>query len=473
MRVAVIGSGPSGLACAYSLSHLDLEIDVIDPWQRITKKDDKEEPNIGSDKLAKKSKWNSYEMYNYPNDLIKFPRNHTYPISATLGGLSTVWGANLWFCAASEIGIPDNLATKFDDAMKNIKRLLPVFDSGTQVHPKYKTQAVPQIISDRFKKIGKINFPSSIEKTNVFGSQLAIDEGKCISCGKCLTGCPEDAIFSTEYLWPKVLELPNVKMISGLVDKLEYTEKSKIELKIQSENMEDLVYDKVYVACGALASAALLQISNFANEKLVVKDSQVYYLPIISLRRNDDQKHITLAQAFINGKTPFKGHISIYDSSTDIKERVRNKLGRISLIIPNLFWSHLLAGIGFLPPAKSGSMYLSKIDNLSIISSRRRLTSKFWALIYIFSNLKIFIKSGLIPLPFLPKLPNPGASYHVGGTSNSKGEYIVDVDGKVLGHDNLYVVDSTSLREIPTGPITASAMANAWRIAESSVSFDE
>ena len=472
MKVAVIGTGPAGLACANSLIDLASEIHVIDSWEQISNNAEGPSPRDAEKKIAQKSKWNSLKMYDYPREYIEFPDSETFPISATFGGLSTVWGANLWFCSPSELGLPEALTDDFNFASEKIKGLIPIFNASSKSKQKPENPKAHQLLSNRIKNIVMESLPSETNKTKMYGSVLALDEGKCYACGLCLTGCSVDAIYATEYSWPSLLENPKVIKVEGLVDKISIRNNSKIEIALNSSTATVLTYDKVYLACGAIASAALLQRSGLVDEHLIIKDTQVYYLPLISVRRKDIESRISLAQAFVNGKTPVPGHISIYETSEEIKLRVQKKIGSVSKLIPNIFWNRLLAGIGFLDTEKSGILFLSKNDSGSKLSSRIKRSSKFWALTFIFCNFKIFFKSGLFPLPLLPKLPNPGASYHVGSTTNIHNDFITHLNGEVCGHKNLYVVDSTSFRKIPVGPITASVMSNSWRIARESIKVD-
>jgi choline dehydrogenase-like flavoprotein len=53
----------------------------------------------------------------------------------------------------------------------------------------------------------------------------------------------------------------------------------------------------------------------------------------------------------------------------------------------------------------------------------------------------------------------------VGTLRNLNGDFLLSEDGEIKFMNHLYVVDSSALRQLPIGPITFPAMANARRIA--------
>ena len=65
----------------------------------------------------------------------------------------------------------------------------------------------------------------------------------------------------------------------------------------------------------------------------------------------------------------------------------------------------------------------------------------------------------------LAQVSDVGASYHVGHLT-SGGENLIDVASGMIGErESLRVVDGAALPTVPTGPVTLTMMANAYRIA--------
>jgi hypothetical protein len=71
------------------------------------------------------------------------------------------------------------------------------------------------------------------------------------------------------------------------------------------------------------------------------------------------------------------------------------------------------------------------------------------------------------------QVPNVGASYHV-GAANVQGEALFATNGKIQNYPQfeIFVLDSSSLTELPVGPITTTVMAAAYGRAKLALSDD-
>jgi hypothetical protein len=241
--------------------------------------------------------------------------------------------------------------------------------------------------------------------------------------------------------------------------------KSEITQKL-SQN-----YDLIYIACGAIASASLLQRSSLIPPEVFLNDTQVFYIPIISQRKHSEIENLfTLARLFFRSDPIENGiHLSIYESSSDLKVRAKAKNPIISSFIPNFFWKRILAGIGFISPECSGRIRIVFQDGLSKVSAVENQGIRKVVKRILKSQVKEFRRSGLIPILIGLTIPNVGASYHVGSLQSSKGERLLTSFGGVKGSNHIYVVDSSALPKIPIGPITVAAMINARRIVSSTL----
>ena len=65
------------------------------------------------------------------------------------------------------------------------------------------------------------------------------------------------------------------------------------------------------------------------------------------------------------------------------------------------------------------------------------------------------------------ELGQPGDGYHIGG-SLRLGEHI-NVNGELISMSNVFVVDSSSLQQIPLGSVTPTIMANSIRITKTAI----
>ena len=83
--------------------------------------------------------------------------------------------------------------------------------------------------------------------------------------------------------------------------------------------------------------------------------------------------------------------------------------------------------------------------------------------------LRKFKKVGIIPLSIFGKTSTKGESYHFGAqfkSNNSIKENSSDLLGRIANLKNSYIIDSSVLPVVNTGPITYSVMANSYRIAD-------
>jgi ferredoxin len=454
MKYAIIGAGPTGLAAALAAVSQNIEFDLIDPWDVVSRDDAGSTTVVEKKNIAKKSNFGSFSMYDYPIDLLSRDMHINLPLSLTVGGLSTVWGANIWLDEASDLGIDDRQA--FLNSQSSLIQTIPMTTSSNS-----------QNLTPTTTRISRsLRASSNVGSNDVFQrSQLAIDIAKCTKCGLCLTGCPEDAIFSADLYWNKLSANPLMKIRKGVATSLQLTDSKQIAVEVILEKTStNYIYDYIFIACGAIASSALLQRSNLYPKEVVIDDTQVFYLPLFSLfPASSKDSSFTLAQAYFRAQGLRSFHMSVYEVSKDINARISRKYPIISRFIPNFIWSRMLAGIAFIPAEKSGKLKMDYHDSKPILTSKPNMRSRMYFQLSILVNIKYFFRARLIPISFVFQKPNVGASYHVGATK-SHGIPLLDQEGRLDKIIPISVVDSSSLPLLPTGPITFAAMVNAHRI---------
>lgn len=454
MKYAIIGAGPTGLAAALAAVSKNIEFDIIDAWDFISREYQNSMTIVEKENIAKKSNFGSFSMYDYPIDLLSRDMQADLPLSLKVGGLSTVWGANIWLDTASELGIDD-----CEGFLKSQASLIQIIPMTTSNNSKNWTPTTSRISRS-------LRASNNIESNDTFQrSQLAIDIDKCTKCGLCLTGCPEDAIFSADLYWKKLATNPLVKIRRGVAKLLQLTESQQIAVEVfLGETSTRYIYDYVFIACGAIASSALLQRSNLYPKEIAIDDTQVFYLPLFSLfPAKKEDSTFTLAQAFFRAQGKGNFHMSVYEVSKDINDRISGKYPFLARFIPKFVWSRMLAGIAFIPAENSGKLIMDYYDSNPILTSKSNVRSRMYFQLSIFANIKYFLRARLIPIAFVLQKPNVGASYHVGAIK-SNGIPLLDQEGKLDKMIPLSVVDSSSLPLLPTGPITFAAMVNAHRI---------
>jgi hypothetical protein len=456
LRIAVIGSGASALAAiegALSLD-LDIQINVFDPWNEIPNHSDHWENN-GPTQMAKKSRFGSLAMYEYPSKVIENEHNLHIPLSGTVGGLTSVWGANSTFPEPDQIMVYTKQHT--EESIKWVSGYAHITDLGKISDPGN------FFVSSRFR-----NLLFTHEQKNgieIKPATLSLIEQRCTKIGGCLSGCQENAIFSADQKIHSLIRKENITLIKALVLKIIPAENSRFSLELEGDlNCETLnvKYDKILVTCGAIASCALLQRSNLISTKIRLKDTQVFYSAFF-MRQSRVVSPITfeLAQIFIRKSTDI--HISMYEYSSQFVHRAKLIIGPLVKLIPRRFWNHIVAGIGFIDSSESGFLNLEYRNRVTYVTQKPNSISK----VVIRQKMAIVRRSlkglRIFHIPFLTQIPNVGASYHV-GAANIDGLSAFTPAGKLVNrsHLEIYVLDSAALFELPVGPITTTVMAAAY-----------
>ena len=456
IRVAVIGSGASALSAIHAAldTNLKIQVDLFDPWIELPKSNETQSM-LEPKQIAKKGKFGSLAMYDYPSGSVTFDPSLHIPLSGTLGGLTSVWGANsLVPDSTSLVKLTEDYT---QESINWVIRFAKITDLGNV------TDDDDFYVSRRFRNLlEKFTIRDGI---TLNASTLSMDTKTCIKRGGCLSGCKEHAIFSAEHGIYQMVSEGTVKLNKAFVQKIIVKDESNVTLEADTEQNAGILYkgyDKVFVACGAIASCALLQRSELAPQSISLRDTQAFYSAYYSFeKREEDSGSLELAQLFLRKNRNL--HISLYEFSPQFLDRARIILGPLVALIPKRFWRHIVAGIGFIDSSHSGKLILDYRDNRTYVRQSINKRSKR----QIRSNLsmvrKVLRGTGLLYIPFLTQVPNVGSSYHVGVASSQDGP-LFNSRGKLESFPGLevYVLDSSSLIELPVGPITTTVMAAAY-----------
>jgi hypothetical protein len=249
------------------------------------------------------------------------------------------------------------------------------------------------------------------------------------------------------------------------VEKINELQGGKFSLLLREDRIlgeSEQVFDKVFVACGSIASCSLLQRSALIPHEIELYDTQVFYSAFfIRAPREKHQNTFELAQLFIRKQHEF--HISVYEFSNQFMERAKLIIGNLVNLIPRFIWGHIIAGIGFINSEDSGYLKVEYNNSRSFISEVKNSKSKTKIRHAIKSSQRNLLRSGILSLPFTTQVPNVGASYHV-GSARVNGNYVFTPSGKISNKSNLevFVLDSSSILDLPVGPITTLVMAAAY-----------
>ena len=456
LKIAVIGSGASALASiegALSVEK-DISITLIDPWIKLptgVTADMSTKPR----QIAKKSRFGSLAMYEYPKNLIQFSANLHIPLSGTIGGLTSVWGANSIIPSADVLseylhdGAGDSV--KWVNHFCNLSKLSELSDDEDF------------FISSRFKKIMMNYKPNS--NLLLDAATLAFEVSRCSKNGGCLGGCSTNAIFTAETRIIELVENGVITLRAGFADRVTHDENSKFSVFLvgEKDNMNNTEnYDKVFVACGAIGTCSLLQRSGLIPTEIQLSDTQVFYVPFFIRHKGSPWKpSFELSQLFLRKSQSL--HISIYEYSEQFLDRARLLIGPLVRLVPMRIWQHVVAGIGFIDSENSGRLNLKYIKGKTEVTEIQNRKAKKAVTLQLRSISKELTKAGILRIPLLTQIGNIGSSYHIGAAAEA-GAALIGTTGKLQNNESLelYIVDSASLYSLPIGPITTTVMALSY-----------
>ncbi|MEC8086121.1 MAG: hypothetical protein VX096_04080 [Pseudomonadota bacterium] len=459
----LVGSGPSAAAFLLSDNYksksskfciLDVAFDY--------KKKFNQEP-------SKKKLYELHDIHNktYYGDSLatkkipkyEFPSNLEISNSYAYGGLSNVWGG-----ACSHYN--------YDDLEM----------MGLKINQKYYN------LVNKVLNIGQFTFPKESKMLNVYSrlknnnntniyvepSLLAVNFKKLEPNCSGLYGSSNGAIYNSRETFMNHKGDATISP-NTLLDKIIYESSGNIILQIINTNSGErskIKTKKLILGCGAINTSKLLLKSFKDIESIHIKDSQGFKIPIIDvtlsglLRKSHDE--IELTNFYLKTKiNEFRVHGQLYFSGEYIKNQISKQYH-----IPRIFLSNLLNIIyiyqGYLPSIHSS------IGKLTIRNSKFHLTTikeydkKF---LYELININDYFlrKSKLFQINFMKDISDIFSVYHFGAISllsNDKNIELDTYDGSIAGYEDIHIIDSSILKDLPSGPLTSIVMANAVNISD-------
>lgn len=459
--IFVIGSSSSAIAASFALVNRGLDVTMLDVGI---------EPKIDSIKPIKK------------DDPIKLARGSDYPYaevrknfkiiesknvsclpSFAQGGLTNVWGA---FCENySQENLKDwpiNLADLqiHNQAIAEILKPTNTYQSSSQAQYLFSKW---QKNSARLNKNG-----FSFSKPN-----LATNFTRCIYCGECQRGCPDDLIFSSRHQISKLKTYKNFKYLSDCVVNKIKESSNKVEIsayRLSDKSTLNFEATQVFVGCGPIISTKLIADAlGLQYQKIVLKDSSHFLIPCVMTKRIDGastEKLHSLTQ--ISAKLQ-NSKISTKPINLQLYSFMDHYLDALGLLKNFKFLSERLIAIqGHLDSSDSNLFSFELIDDqihlteLANPNTKKivKKTADFLA--------KNFFDLGIFPLLPMVSISKIGRSFHYGGSfpmSSKNQKFASDIYGKPNGLERIHLIDASIFPSIAAGSITPTIMANAHRIA--------
>lgn len=378
----VIGTGPSAYASIRALRSQGFQkkILVIDGTS-----------NFSSNKLAKKNKLkrNSLgeQVYHFwPN--LKSHKKLVLPSSSIHGGFTRVWGG--------------------------------VF-SPSSYFPELRTV----LVDEKWKgSKSKFLFSKSYNAKNikVNGLKLALDASACVKCGKCIDGCPYEAIWNASV---SIKSQQNLKVIKcGLIEKLSFVQEIDVKGFSFKDTDNKIFLVKNLVIATGVVSSGLIALNSFSDIDKILLDQSSLRIALIwrNIRNNVDEK-ISLAQNSFtmpvsNDSTYY---CQVYSNLKVLKKTLDQRTFFIR-VIPQFIWNFLTNFIHicfiYYPPSCSQQILIQKISGNYQNSFIGKPVKKINWLFELKTFFKLLNELKVISVYLLPfwKVTKHGYSFHISGS---------------------------------------------------------
>lgn len=518
MSVAVIGSGPAGVAAAHALSDAGHRVIMLDAGDEIEpgRMDvfaelAQSEPELWPSELAHRARgafpvsvkrvplkpaYGSLFPYALDDpDLDVVGENTETLPSLARGGLSNAWGASILPVRRQDIAdwpiALDRLVPHYQAVLRfmplaaehdELSALLPLYTNTPGVLPRG-----PQAMM--LLKHMRRHATALKQAGFAFGaSRLAVRTGegdphRCRLSGMCLYGCPYSSIYNATHTLDALVRAGRVDYRGGVyVDRLQRAEGSvAIHFHDRARHTATgrLTASRVFVACGAISSTRLLlESSGRPQLECKMQDSQYFIMPMLTPRAlpvSVVSQGNTLAQVFLelqDARISNHGvHLQLYGyndlmlaaltqrfpSSAERLERLlRPALGRL-IVLQGFVHSADSPGLTVgLQPRGVRLLGMQAADSATRVKRLARLLA---------ANARLL---GMIPIPGLAQAGRPGKGNHLGGSLPMRrvpAAMETDVLGRLADWERVHVVDASVLPSVPATTVTLTVMANAHRIA--------
>lgn len=514
-RNVVVGTGPCGAMAAAALVARGLEVTFVDVgmdldlersrtvarlarhrpehWDRDALSLVEHRPQPG-DGPARKLWFGSEAVYDLPPGVELDAQGVGCVPSFAGGGLSNVWGATMLPYATADLEDWPAAVTKgLLEAYGETARRVPIAGKIDDLADPYPFFG-PRLPSLRLHpaaadlEVRLMRQRGMLRRRGVTGgrARLAVRSGSpapgsgCLYCGRCLDGCFYGHIWSARSLRDELLGTDGVDLVRGRVTYLR-ERRQGVDVGIQLEDGEaELRCERAFIAAGALSTAHLLQRSGLVREAIHVRDSQTIFLPLLDVGRlapSGESDMYALAQLFLrieHGAGAPASQVQLYAHNPGLRARARAQKALLRFAPDALLdrvLRQLTIAIGYLHSDRSAGIEVTlgkggalRLRPLDREKSLRR--SREWL-----GNLATHLAPlRLRPLGALADIAAPGGGFHLGASFPmsdlpATGRHSTDLVGRPPRTERIHLVDTSVLPSIPAGPVTYTAMANAWRIA--------
>lgn len=518
-RVAVIGSGLTGLACAQALINRGLKPDVLDAGQNLPpaqaqlverlraqassglSQEDRARvaanDSLGRGKVPKKRVFGSdyYMATARPEAPLEVATSLPCG-SFAKGGYSVAWGGAILPTHADDMADWPIRPADLEASYRRALALMPVSmrEDDLAAHfpllatPSAPPLAIPQQAQHILNALRRVK--STSDAPFLAGaSRLAVDSAGCTYCGMCLSGCVYGKIFSSAAVFDRLHADAKLSYRNGMLVLAFRQVEGGVELdlhNIADETRTTERYDKVFLAAGAIQSTRIvMQSLSLFNTPVLLKDSQKYILPLLQWRRTKlEWPDINaLASLFVDFKQPDFSPHWFHAQLSAISDLVLQGMGvdpgkqtwRKTLLQPG--YERMMIAWGGLHSSLSSALRLvlepgsapGEASRLRITPEENPATRAACRAVIRHLAARL-LPHGVLGLAPLALIGEPGEGNHFGASMPMRAHSApqglsTDLLGRLPGHPAVHIVDGAVLPAIPATTIALLQMANADRIA--------
>ena len=519
MRVAVLGSGPSGVAAAAALLGRGHAVDIVDVGHR-------PEPaavelaaalrdgsaaadaarrlqpqggalsmlrqlfasSIDSRRIEKRVFGSRFAFRGVDQDIAV--RGASPPRSLALGGLSNVWGTASYPLRATDYRDWPTSESDMAPWFRSAADMLGIWQSDdalSEIYPLYGT-----VDADRARNPGSpverllLAWRERGEALRAAGaiggrSRLAVRppgrEDGCRACSLCLYGCPPGAMYAAQRSLIELRKDSRLRYRDGLLAERFIDTDRGVDLVVRSargaERLEG--YDALVLAAGALSSLILAADSlSLHDEPVVLCDNDLWVLPMLGPRAAPGfRTAFALSEAVLafpaSGELPNGAHVQLYAFhpyfagalapllASRLAQPLAERLVLAFIYLHSGDSRHASAAVE-RRAGKRGLITMQVAENACSEVAVHHVLQAFEAHRHAL---------GLRPVRALLKRTPFGFSGHLGGSlaAGGKGELSTDRNGRLHGTRRVYVADAGAFPMMPPQNPTLIAMANSQRVA--------
>jgi len=318
--------------------------------------------------------------------------------------------------------------------------------------------------------------------------------GECSYSGRCLWGCPTEALYTPSLTMKACTEFPGFRYVPGVfVTHLRCDSKRRIQAalvrSLGNDSIQEFSADRFVLAAGTLMSSKIFMDTIHRNTGQIVKlaglmDNRQILVPFVNLgmigKRYDP--HSYQYHQVIMGFAENKASDYVHGQITTLKSAMFHPIVQglpFDLISSARVFNRIHAALGVVNVNLSDERRPGSYVTLEVEpgSERTRLVIRYEppgeetgrirsALSRVTKALRAL---GCIAPPGMVHIRPMGASVHYSGTvpmSEGQGDFTVTPWGRSNDFSNLYFADGTTYPSLPAKNLTFTLMANAVRIAD-------